>query len=61
MLRGSGKKQFLDSTFREVCFQNFEDYIKDGTVQSEVFTFLPWIQVYTALFMFLGSIASKEL
>lgn len=50
----SGK--FLDSTLREVCFQNFEDYIKAGTVQSEVF-FLPWIQI----FVFLGSIASKEL
>lgn len=29
----------MDSTFREVYFQNFVDYIKAETVQSEVFTF----------------------
>lgn len=37
------------------------DYIKAETVQSEVFTFLPWIQVYAAPFMFLGSTFKRAL
>lgn len=60
ILKGSGKKHFLDSTSRDVGIQNLEIYIKARTLQREVFPFLPWIQAYTAPFMFWEALLQRS-
>lgn len=47
ILRGSKKKQFLDSSSRAVDFENLEVYMKAKILHSEAFPSLPWIQDHT--------------